>query len=428
MAKIAFLGTSDHGDLNPVIGVLQELRDAGHELHVYGYRESSGYLAECGLDVTCYEDVLGPGAPRSPLERYDPQDLARGSTVDKPADRRAFFTALTAEVLGNVEGYRRILNDLEPDCVIHDLMFPGPRYAAESLGIPLVTSGTMAISPKAWLQVPDKEVAAKVGADFEVLREATAPLLGLRQRLGLGGTAIPVDVFNVSRDLILSYTSELFQGDYDTQRPYRFVGPCPRSHQQPAVGPDVAELTAVPGEGPLVLVWLGAQADPARVRAFAEGLAAAAAGMAVRFILATGPALSPDSLDGLPVSVRAVESVPQQELIPQVDAVVCQGGFITVHDALFAAKPTWALMMDNDQFLIGRALADSGAGIATPLRDGRIPVAEVRKNIEILLQDEEMARAAKRVRDSLLAAGGRPAARAAIEQLIADRPGRSGGS
>jgi MGT family glycosyltransferase len=423
MAKIAFFGMSARGHFNQAVGVLQELQSAGHDVHAYAYQQGLPYLAEYGIAAASYEDVLGADLVRSPFER-SPSAVASGVSMANPAGRREFFTTLTAEVLANVDGYIQLLCDLKPDVVIHTLMFPGPRYAAESLGLPLVTSGSMAISPKAWLNVPSKEVGARMGADFAILREVTAPLQELRGRLGLTGPANPVDVFNVSRDLDLAYTSQEFQGDWDTERPYAFVGPCPRERLGEAgseASTEVAALTAIPGDGPLVFVSLGTQADAGPARAFLEQFIAAAGPMPARFVIATGATVPPDSLPALPPNIRAAQSVPQLELLPHVDAVVCQGGFNTVHEALFEAKPTWALMMDNDHFQVGGRLAASGAGIATLFRDGQVSADEIRTSLEALLQDQSLPGAAAKVRDSFLAAGGRKAAVGAIEQLLSRR-------
>jgi MGT family glycosyltransferase len=418
MSRIAFFGMSARGHLNPSIGVLQELAAAGHELHVFGYQSNRDYLASYGLTVTAYEDVFGPGLVTSPFER-DAEAIARGVSTAYPEARREFFTALTTEVTTNITGYQRLLKELQPDVVIHTLMFPGPRYAAQSLSIPLVTSGSMAISPKSWLGSKDPEVAKRIGADFAVLRQATAPLHQLRDSLGLTGPANPVDVFNVSRDLVLAYTSLEFQGDWDETRPYRFVGPVLRRRvdvDQAAGDQDVDGQYRQQHDQPLVFVSLGTQAEPGPAARFFGTLAEAVADLPVSFVIATGVALAPDSLD-LPDNVTAVEYVPQTELLPKVDAVICQGGFGTVHEALSEAKPVWALMMDNDHFQVGGRLAASRAGIATLFGDGTAEVADIRAKVDALLTSEQMRAAAAQVQKGFVAAGGAKAARAAIEEI-----------
>lgn len=412
MSKIAFFGISARGHLNPAIDVLQELRDAGHELHVFGYRSTAKYLADYGISVTCLEDVLPAGAPLSPFEQ-DPLTVARGTSQDHPSERREFFTELTHEVTSNVPHYRALLGDLDPDCVIHLVMHPGPRYAAQSLGIPLVTSGTMAISPKAWLSTPDPETAARIRADFGMLREVTAPLQALRAELGLTGPPNPVDVFNVSQELVLAYTSRSFQGDYDENRPYEFVGYTP-----PRATAATAEVEL--GPAPRVYVSLGTQAEPAIAHRFFEGLVEAARSTSASFLVATGASVRVDDLD-LPANVTAASWVPQARLMPEVDAVVCHGGFNTVHEAMYHGKPAWALMLDNDDFQVGRCLAESGAGIATALRDGRVDAHSIQQTVAELLKSEAMRAAAGRVRDSFTAAGGSAAARGAIEKICASR-------
>lgn len=418
MSRIAFFGMSARGHLNPSIGVLQELAAAGHELHVFGYESSRDYLASYGLTITAYQDAFGPGLVSSPFER-GPEAVARGVSTHYPQARREFFTALTAEVTANITGYQSLLKEIGPDVVIHTLMFPGPRYAAQSLGIPLVTAGSMAISPKAWLGSKDPVVAKRIGADFAVLREATAPLHELRERLGLPGAGNPVDVFNVSRDLVLAFTSLEFQGDWDETRPYQFVGPVPRRRIDLGTvlgDQDVDRQYRYREDQPLVFVSLGTQAEPAAAARFFGTFAKAVADLPVSFVVSTGAALSPDSLD-LPENVKAVESVPQPELLPKVDAVVCQGGFNTVHEALFEGKPVWSLMMDNDHFQVGGRLAASGAGIATLFGDGTAEAADIRAKVETLLTSEGMRAAAARVRQGFAAAGGAAAARAAIEEI-----------
>ncbi|MDQ2873617.1 MAG: glycosyltransferase [Actinomycetota bacterium] len=408
MAKIAFFGMSARGHLNPIIGVLQELQEAGHELHSFGYRSTADYLDGYGIPVTCYEDVLPPGSPASPFEQ-DAMTVALGTSMTNPGLRREFFAALTHEAVSNVDHYRQVIADLQPDCVVHCLMFPGPRYAAQSLGVPLVTTGAMAISPKMWLGMKDPQIAAKIGADFGMLKEVTAPLQDLRRRLGLTGPPNPVDVFNVSQDLVLAYTSREFQGDYDKMRPYAFVGYVPRTARLAAPPVD-------PGPAPRIYVSLGTQAEPTIAAKFFGHLMAAAASMTASFVVATGDSVAPEDFT-LPSNVTAARWMPQSDLMPRMDAVICHGGFSTVHEALYNAKPVWALMLDNDDFHMGGCLAASGAGLASPLGSGEVTAEQIVKNIEVMLGSPDMREAAAGMRDSLARAGGAPAARAAIERI-----------
>jgi UDP:flavonoid glycosyltransferase YjiC (YdhE family) len=113
-------------------------------------------------------------------------------------------------------------------------------------------------------------------------------------------------------------------------------------------------------------------------------------------------------------------SVPQLELLPQLDAVVCHAGHNTVCETLAHGIPLIVAPIRDDQPIIAQQVVDAGAGIR--LKYGRANSDEIFDALVSVLETASYREAALRIQASFRAAGGPAAAADRLESLASRRP------
>ncbi|WUF65168.1 glycosyltransferase [Streptomyces decoyicus] len=199
---------------------------------------------------------------------------------------------------------------------------------------------------------------------------------------------------------------------------YAFVGPAfgarPSAHAFPWHRLDPGRARVLVSLGTLNRE-AGARFYPAVLRA-ADALADRA-----QLILA-----APGDLAGtVPDHMVHQEYVPQLALLPHLDAVLCHGGHNTVCEALAHGLPLVVAPVRDDQPIVARQVAESGAGVR--VRFGRARADELHRALAAVLDDPAHRRAARRIQASFAAAGGALTAADRLEKLPpgAAGPGRS---
>ena len=121
----------------------------------------------------------------------------------------------------------------------------------------------------------------------------------------------------------------------------------------------------------------------------------ATAGLDARVIVTTGPVLDPGELRTA-ANHEVHRYVPHDELMPQVSLVVGHGGHATTMRALAHGLPMVLMPMHPmlDQPMVGRAVADAGAGEVVRKKAGP---DQLRPVFERLLQDGPHRAAAHRL-------------------------------
>jgi UDP:flavonoid glycosyltransferase YjiC (YdhE family) len=127
--------------------------------------------------------------------------------------------------------------------------------------------------------------------------------------------------------------------------------------------------------------------------------------------------IAPESLPGTPEHIMLLPRIPQVELMPHLDAVVCHAGLNTVSEALNCGVPLVVAPHTRDQPINGAEVVRIGAGVR--LHFHRARPDQMRTAVLTVLTDPGYRAAAGRVRDSFTAAGGAPAAAARLERLAA---------
>jgi UDP:flavonoid glycosyltransferase YjiC (YdhE family) len=251
-----------------------------------------------------------------------------------------------------------------------------------------------------------------------------------------GGFALPV--LPVTRLLPLAWAARLF----DLLRPAVFVGHCRplnRLRQQngmPSLGADlrrvytdadhlliadspalfpmeplpgnesfigpllwspVVPLPAWWGDGstaqlPSVYVSLGSSGPPALL----STVLAALEGLPLQVIASTAGAPMPRHV---PANARVAAYLPGDAATQRASLVVCNGGSLTVQQALSTGVPVLGLASNMDQFMNMEVIEAAGAGKV--LRIDRLSVASIRAACQELLQSPVYGAAARGLRSAL---------------------------
>jgi UDP:flavonoid glycosyltransferase YjiC (YdhE family) len=122
-----------------------------------------------------------------------------------------------------------------------------------------------------------------------------------------------------------------------------------------------------------------------------------------------------------PEHVLVVPRAPFLELMPHLDAVICHGGLNTMSEALTYGVPIVVAPLTRDQPINAAQVVATGAAVRVSF--GRVSPQELRAALTAVLDDPAYRAAARRVGDSLTAAGGAPAAAERLEWLARQSAG-----
>jgi MGT family glycosyltransferase len=127
-----------------------------------------------------------------------------------------------------------------------------------------------------------------------------------------------------------------------------------------------------------------------------------------------------ESLPDAPEHVLVAPRVPMLELLPHMHAVVCHAGMNTVCEAMLHDVPLVLAPINLDQPVTADQIVRAGAG--TRVDFDTASSVELRSALDDVLSGVSYRDAARRVGDSLRAAGGAPVAAEHLEALVARRP------
>ncbi len=163
-----------------------------------------------------------------------------------------------------------------------------------------------------------------------------------------------------------------------------FIGPLIWSPQIPLPGwwPELSP------DLPCVYVTLGSSGPPALLAVVLQALR----GLPVQVIASAAGAPLPDQV---PSNAHVASYLPGDLATARSSLVVCNGGSLTVQQALSVGTPVLGLASNMDQFMNMAAIEAAGAGRV--LRTDRLSVASIREACQTLLQAPAYAAAARRL-------------------------------
>jgi UDP:flavonoid glycosyltransferase YjiC (YdhE family) len=128
---------------------------------------------------------------------------------------------------------------------------------------------------------------------------------------------------------------------------------------------------------------------------------------------------SPDAVPGPPPHVLVAPRVPMLDLMPRLDAVVCQAGQSTVNEALAHGVPLVVAPIRLGELAVAEQVERAGAGIAVSFSEAT--PAQLTAAVTAVLDEPGYRAHAQRIGKEYSAAGGTGAAAAHLAALAAGR-------
>lgn len=392
------------GHLYPVVSILDELRDRGHEVVLRTLSSEVELLRGHGFAVAAIDPAI---------ERIEHDDY-RARTPLRAQQRAMQVFCRRAE--HDAADLRRAIDDARPDVLLVDIATWGAMAVAEASGRPWAS----------WcpypLPVPSRD-APPFGPGF---RPATGPIgrmrdaaLGpiisrsleqiigprvneVRERVGLPPVRNAKELFGTP-PVLLYPTAEPFEYPRsDWPANVRLVGACdwdPPAERLPW-------LDAI--QDPIVLVTTSSefQDDGRLVRCAIEALADERV-----HVVATLPAGDPARFEAA-ANATVLPFVPHRPILDRSACAITHGGMGATQKALARGVPVCAVPFGRDQLEVARRVQIAGAGTRLPAR--RLTPKRLRTAVNHAMGCED---GAKRVAQSYRDAGGAAAAADAVEQL-----------
>ncbi|ACU58943.1 glycosyltransferase [Chitinophaga pinensis] len=391
MASFAFIVPPLMGHINPTLSLGAALLQRGHRV---------GWI---GLDATL-AGKLPEGGELLHIQ-YDQDDAAK-------KDNEQYLDQITKKNVSGIEsikflyedvliplnrfmydGIVSILQRFQPDVIIHDHQLFAGAIAAYQLEIPYATSVTAPAAIKMMEDLPGIH-------EWEIRQ-----IVGLQQELGIpGDTSVAT-----SEALTLVYTSKAFFGDMALPDHYKFVGPVILNRQ--SLHPFDWERFRQLVKQPRVLVSIGTTFDHSYKKDFFGKVIAALGGEPVSVIVVSDVSLFEEWPDNFIVQ----EKVPQLELLPYLDAVVCHGGHNTVCETLSHGLPLVVIPIAYDQSHVAGRVIQAESGVR--LNYKRFKAEHLKTAVRDVLTNPSYKTAAQRIQHSFAQAGGAATAIALLEEL-----------
>jgi UDP:flavonoid glycosyltransferase YjiC (YdhE family) len=179
---------------------------------------------------------------------------------------------------------------------------------------------------------------------------------------------------------------------------------------EPAAAPRVVHTP------PRVLASLSTTFFPGQQQTM-QNILDAAATLPIHLIATTGPAIDPAHLH-VPVNAELHQFVPHADILPQCSAVIGHGGHSTTFQALAHGLPMIILPMHPllDQPMVGRAVADAGAGLVL---SKKASAAQIATALRTLLDEPGYTAAAQTIGERLATGSGTGRA---VDRILAELP------
>ena len=380
MAKILMTMPPLAGHINPALAVAAQLQARGHDVAwaLHGAMAAERLPATArllSLPVDALQLVESPREVRG-LEsvRFFYEDfylpLARGSLFP----------------------LEKVVRDYVPDLIFCDQQMLAGAFVARKQGIPWLTSVTTTAPILKMSPQHDAWVAAK----FREL-ESLYPLPETVERPDFS----PHGVIVFSSPELIGAAHACFEADY------HFVGP---AYGERVPQDDFPWQQLDSGRRKL-LISLGTVSRDRGTR-FYDVMMAALGDMDIQVVMVAPAELAARA----PANFIVRPRVPQLELLPHMDAVICHAGHNTTCESLAQGLPLIVAPIRDDQPVIARQIIDAGAGLF--MRFGKVSAATARATVEQLLNDKVLKENAERLARSFAGLGGAERAATIVESRL----------
>ena len=407
--KVLAYTSPARGHLYPIVPILKELRDRGHDVAVRTLAAEVPHVRELGMEATAID-------PR--IEAIQHDDFGARSPVAALKRATAVFTRRAGL---EPEDLRTAIDDVAPDVLIIDTNCWGASAAAETSGMPWASFlpyptplPGIGVPPFGPGLAPAHNLAGRLRDRVlrplvlgSVERSIRPPVNEVRRTLGAPPVHGAADLYR-RPPLTLYLTAEPFEyRRSDWPASFRLVGPV--SYDPP--GPVPPWLDAI--DRPIVLVTTSSefQDDGTLVATALDALADEDL-----FVIATLPSGDPASFR-VPTNARLERFLPHSLVLDKASCAVTHGGMGATQKAIAAGVPVVAVPFGRDQLEVARRVEHSGAGVRLPLR--KLSAARLRAAVHDAIVRRP---AAERLAAAFTAAGGATRAADELEKLAVADP------
>ncbi|MBB6107923.1 glycosyltransferase, MGT family [Mucilaginibacter lappiensis] len=392
MAKFLFVVPPFFGHISPTLSIGASLIARGHEVKWLGitpladkHIPAGGEFIYPAAELEQHQDEIN-----RILKRQDDGPACSGPEVMKLALEETYVPF--ARIM--MPGLSNFVDAWKPDVIINDCITFAGALCAHIKGIPSVTT----------TPVPPDVMGDTANSAPKIFEWQQNLVKGLQQEFGVYGDEIVIH----SHKLNMVFTSQAFAGFDEVSPHMKFVGPVKGRPNNAAFDWErLAKATT-----PKVFVSLGTLLVDIR-KEFFQKLITAFADQPVTIVAATNP----DIFEVWPDNFIVNGFVPQTELMPHIDAVICHGGFNTVNDTFINGLPMLITPIAYDHFHTAKLIENSGAGVS--IRYKRLRIADLRDTVFELLQNPKYREAAIKVNETFVAAGGNDKAVQLLEDFAA---------
>jgi hypothetical protein len=384
--KIAYIGIPAHGHTNPTLPVMRELVARGHEALCYNAAWFRENVALTGVDFRAYLEPI-------PDERAVTEAL--GEIITASRLLAGMSERLTPFMLDEMARER-------PDVILYDSVAMWGYLAARMQRIPHVCSITHFVLDGSQRSIGGGEMARYI---WTALPHVPALMRWKRRMIQQYGKDVVGGITEYG-DLNLVFTSREFHPpNRFVDKRFRFVGPS----IDPAMraGDDALDFASDEmGDGPLVYISLGtiSNVNPLFYRMAFEAFG----GYPARFILAAGRQTDLVGLGPIPANFVVRQYAPQLAILQRAQAFITHGGMNSVHEGLYYGVPEIVVPHQLEQALNGKRVAETGAGVLLGARPpyGRVTAGQLRAALDEILSKAISRENARRIGETLRAAGG----------------------
>ncbi|WP_443945523.1 glycosyltransferase [Pedobacter sp. AW1-32] len=379
MSKFLFVVPPFFGHISPTLSIGSSLIARGHEVKWIGITSLAQVHVPQGGEFIFPEDDLQEYAEEIHriLLRQDDGPACSGPEVMKLALEETYVPF--ARIM--MKGLNKFVDHWKPDVIVNDCITFAGALCAHLKGIPSVTT----------TPVPPDVMGDTASSAPKIFEWQQNLIKGLQQKIGIYEDGI----FIHSHQLNMVFTSQEFAGFTEKPAHMQFVGPVKgRPNLAPFDWERLHKATT-----PKVFVSLGTLLVDIRA-AFFQKLIDAFANQPVTIVAATNP----DIFEHWPDNFIVNGFVPQSELMPHMDAVICHGGFNTVNDTFSNGLPMLITPIAYDHFHTAKLIEQAGCGVS--IRYKRLRVEDLRNTVFELLEDPKYRTAAEKIKNTFIQAGG----------------------
>jgi MGT family glycosyltransferase len=390
MSKFLFVVPPFFGHISPTLSIGASLIAKGHEVKWFGITPlDNSHVPTGGKYIYPADDLVEHREElQQILKRQDDGPACSGPEVMKLALEETYVPI--ARLM--MPALAKVIDAWAPDVIVNDCITFAGALCAHIKGIPCVTS----------TPVPPDVMGDTANSAPKIFEWQQNLVKNLQQEFGVYGDDIVIH----SHKLNLVFTSQYFAGIVNTMSHMKFVGPVKGRPNHAPFDWERLEKASTPK----VFVSLGTLLVDIR-KAFFEKMIAAFANAPVTIVAATNP----DIFEQWPENFIVTSFVPQAELMPRMDAVICHGGFNTVNDTFTNGLPMLITPIAYDHFHTAKLVENAGCGIK--IRYKRLRIEDLKKAVFELLENPKYKNAALKIRDTFIAAGGNDKAVELLEEF-----------